>query len=143
MEIKDDITRRKIELTIEILQAALQGKDIEYNSLSDKGWVKVDNIRIICPSTIESYRIANNYRPCGTKHEFIQLMIYHVHNLTIKETNSQYLYSITNVYDTYVMLNRQDGSGDIPATFKELFDNFTFNNDKDYIIGIKINDEEE
>ena len=31
MEIKDDIVRRKIELTIEILQAALQGKDIEYN----------------------------------------------------------------------------------------------------------------
>lgn len=26
---------------------------------------------------------------------------------------------------------------------KELFDNFTFNNDKDYIIGIKINNEEE
>ena len=143
MEIKDDITRRKIELTIEILQAALQGKDIEYNSLSDKGWIKVDNIRIICPSIIESYRIANTYRPCDTKHEFIQLIVYHVHNLTIKETNSQYLYSITNVDETYVTLNRQDGSGDISVTFKELFDNFTFNNDKDYIIGIKINDEEE
>lgn len=143
MEIKDDITRKKIELTIEILQAALQGKDIEYNSLSDKGWIKVDNIRIICPSIIESYRIANNYRPCATKHEFIQLMVYHVHNLTIKETNTQYLYSIINVYETYAMLNRQDGSGDVPVTFKELFDNFTFNNDKDYIIGIKINDEEE
>lgn len=143
MEIKDDITRRKIELTIEILQATLQGKDIEYNSLSDKGWIKVDNIRIICPSIIESYRIANNYRPCDTKHEFIQLMIYHVHNLTIKETNTQYLYSITHVHETYVTLNRQDGSGDIAVTFKELFDNFTFNNDKDYIIGIKINDEEE
>lgn len=142
MEIKDDITRRKIELTIEILQAALQGKDIEYNS-TDNGWNKTENLLAICPAIIECCRIANNYRPCGTKHEFIQLMIYHVHNLTIKETNSQYLYSITNVYDTYVMLNRQDGSGDIPATFKELFDNFTFNNDKDYIIGIKINDEEE
>ena len=143
MEIKDDITRRKIELTIEILQAALQGKDIEINSYSDKGWVKVNNIRIICPSVIELYRIANDYRPCATKHEFIQLMVYHVHNLTIKETNTQYLYSITNIYETYVMLNRQDGSGSVPATFKELFDNFTFNNDKDYIIGIKINDEEE
>lgn len=143
MEIKDDITRKKIELTIEILQAALQGKDIEYNSLSDKGWIKVDNIRIICPSIIESYRIANNYRPCGTKHEFIQLMVYHVHNLTIKETNTQYLYSIINVNETYVILNRQDGSGDVPVTFKELFDNFIFNNDKDYIIGIKINNEEE
>lgn len=143
MEIKDDITRRKIELTIEILQAALQGKDIEFNSRSDKGWVKIDNIRVICPSIIESYRIANNYRPCDTKHEFIQLMEYHVHNLTIKETNTQYLYSIINVCETYVMLNRQDGSGSVPVTFKELFDNFTFNNDKDYIIGIKINDEEE
>ena len=143
MKIKDDITRRKIELTIEILQAALQGKDIEYNSLSDKGWVKLDNIRIICPDIIESYRIANNYRPCGTKHEFIQLMVYHVHNLTIKETNTQYLYSITHVYETYVTLNRQDGSGDIAVTFKELFDDFIFNNDKDYIIGIKIDDEEE
>ena len=143
MEIKDDITRRKIELTIEILQAALQGKDIEYNSLSDKGWIKLDNIGIICPDIIESYRIANNYRPCGTRHEFIQLMVYHTHNLTIKETNTQYLYSIINVDETYVMLNRQDGTGSVPVTFKELFDNFTFNNDKDYIIGIKINDEEE
>ena len=143
MEIKDDITRRKIELTIEVLQAALQGKDIEINSYSDKGWVKLDNIGIICPDIIESYRIANNYRPCATKHEFIQLMEYHIHNLTIKETNSQYLYSITHVHETYVTLNRQDGSGDIVVTFKELFDNFTFNNDKDYTIGIKINDKEE
>ena len=70
-------------------------------------------------------------------------MEYHVHNLTIKETNTQYLYSIINVHETYVMLNRQDGSGSVPITFKELFDNFTFNNDKDYIIGIKINDKEE
>ena len=43
MEIKDDITRRKIELTIEILQAALQGKDIEYNS-TDNGWNKTENL---------------------------------------------------------------------------------------------------
>ena len=142
MEIKDDITRRKIELTIEILQAALQSKDIEFNSNSDKGWVKLDNIGIICPDVIELYRIANSYRPCATKHEFIQLMVYHVHNLTIKETNTQYLYSITHVYETYVTLNRQDGSGDIEVTFKELFDNFTFNNYKDYIIGIKIDEEE-
>ena len=143
MEIKDDITRRKIELTIEILQAALQGKDIEFNSRSDKGWVKIDNIRVICPSIIESYRIANNYRPCDTKHEFIQLMEYHVHNLTIKETNTQYLYSIINVCETYVMLNRQDGTGSVPVTFKKLFDNFTIKNEKEYIIGIKINNNEE
>ena len=142
MEIKDDITRRKIELTIEILQAALQGKDIEHNSIK-YGWSKIYDIVNICPSIIGEYRIANNYRPCATKQEFIQLMVYHVNNLTIKETNTQYLYSITHVYETYVMLNRQDGSGDVPATFKELFDNFIFNNDKDYIIGIKIDDEEE
>ncbi len=143
MEIKDDITRRKIELTIEILQAALQGKDIEINSYSDKGWIKLDNIGIIYPDIIESYRIANNYRPCGTKHEFIQLMVYHVNNLTIKETNTQYLYSIINIYETSVVLNRVYGTEMQSFTFKELFDNFTFNNDTDYIIGIKINDEEE
>ena len=143
MEIKDDITRRKIELTIEILQAALQGKDIEINSYSDKGWIKLDNIGIICPDIIESYRIANNYRPCGTKHEFIQLMVYHVHNLTIKETNTQYPYSIIGIYETYVVLNKVYGAEIKSFTFKELFDDFTFNNDKDYIIGIKINDEEE
>ena len=142
MEIKDNITRRKIELTIEILQAALQGKDIEYNS-TDNGWNKTENLLAICPAIIDCYRIANNYRPCATKNEFIQLMVYHVHNLTIKETNTQYLYSITHVYETYVTLNRQDGSGDIAVTFKELFDDFIFNNDKDYIIGIKINEEDE
>lgn len=124
------------------MQAALQGKDIEYNS-TDNGWNKTENLLAICPSIIEYCRVANNYRPCATKHEFIQLMVYHVHNLTIKETNSQYLYSITNVDETYVTLNRQDGSRDISVTFKELFDNFIFNNDKDYIIGIKINDEKE
>ena len=142
MEIKNDITRRKIELTIEILQAALQGKDIEYNS-TDNGWNKTENLLAICPAIIDCCRIANNYRPCATKHEFIQLMVCHANNLTIKETNTQYLYSITHVYETYVMLNRQDGSGDVPATFKELFDNFIFNDDKDYTIGIKINEEDE
>lgn len=143
MEIKDDITRRKIELTIEILQAALQGKDIEYNSLSDKGWIKVDNIRIICPSIIESYRIANNYRPCDTKHEFIQLIEQHSDNLIIRNSSNKYTYSIIGIYETYVVLNKVYGVEIKPFTFKELFDNFTFNNDKDYIIGIKINDEEE
>lgn len=142
MEIKDNIVRKKIESTIEILQAALQGKDIEYNSIT-YGWSKIYDIVNICPSIIGEYRIANDYRPCSTKDEFIQLMVSHVHNLTIKETNTQYLYSITHVYETYVMLNRQDGSGDMAVTFKELFNDFIFNNDKDYIIGIKINDEEE
>ena len=143
MEIKDDITRRKIELTIEILQAALQGKDIEYNSYSDKGWVKVDNIRIICPSTIESYRIANNYRPCATKHEFIQLIEQHSDNLIIRNSSTNYTYSIISIYDNHVVLQRLYEIGSRPITFKELFDNFTFDNDKDYIIGIKINDKEE
>ena len=142
MEIKDDITRRKIELTIEILQAALQGKDIEYNSLSDKGWIKVDNIRIICPSIIESYRIANTYRPCDTKHEFIQLIEQHSDNLIIRNSSTKYTYSIIGIYDTYVVLNKVYGAEIKSFTFKELFDNFTFNNDEDSIIGIKINDEE-
>lgn len=143
MEIKDDITRRKIELTIEILQAALQGKDIEYNSLSDKGWIKVDNIRIICPSIIESYRIANTYRPCNTKHEFIQLIEQHSNNLIIRNSNTKYTYSIIRIYETYVVLNKLYGTEIKTFTFKELFDNFTFNDDEDYTIGIKINDEEE
>ena len=62
MEIKDDITRRKIELTIEVLRAALQGKDIEINSYSDKGQIKLDNIGIICPDIIGSAIIAFNYK---------------------------------------------------------------------------------
>ena len=143
MEIKDDITRRKIELTIEILQAALQGKDIEINSYSDKGWIKLDKIGIICPDVIESYRIANNYRPCTTKHEFIQLIEQHSDNLIIRNSSTKYTYSIIGIYETYVVLNKVYGVEIKPFTFKELFDNFIFNNDKDYIIGIKINDEEE
>ena len=143
MEIKDDITRRKIELTIEVLQAALQGKDIEINSYSDKGWVKLDNIRIICPDIIESYRIANNYRPCATKQEFIQLIEQHSDNLIIRNSSTKYTYSIIGIYETYVVLNKVYGAEIKSFTFKELFDDFTFNNDKDYIIGIKINDEEE
>lgn len=142
MEIKDDITRKKIELTIEILQAALQGKDIEYNS-TDNGWNKTENLLAICPAIIEYCRIANNYRPCTTKNEFIQLMTCHSDNLTIKETKTQYLYSIIKIYETSVILNRVYGTKMQSFTFKELFDNFTFNNDKDYIIGIKINKEEE
>lgn len=142
MEIKDDITKRKIELTIEILQAALQGKDIEYNS-TDNGWNKTENLLAICPAIIEHCRVANNYRPCTTKNEFIQLMACHADNLTIKETKTQYLYSIINIYETSVVLNRVYGTEMQSFTFKELFDNFTFNNDKYYIIGIKINDEEE
>ena len=141
MEIKDDITRRKIELTIEVLQAALQGKDIEYNS-TDNGWNKTENLLAICPAIIDCCRIANNYRPCATKHEFIQLMVCHANNLTIKETNTQYLYSIINIYETNVALNRVYGTEIKTFTFKELFDNFTFNDDKYYTIGIKINEED-
>lgn len=141
MEIKDDITRRKIELTIEILQAALQGKDIEYNS-TDNGWNKTKNLLAICPAIIESYRIANNYRPCTTKREFIQLIEQHSDNLIIKNSNTEYSYLIMGIYETYVVLRKMYISEVKPFTFKELFDNFIFNNDKDYIIGIKINDEE-
>ena len=141
MEIKDDIIRRKIESTIEVLQAALQGKDIEYNS-TDNGWNKTENLLAICPAIIDCCRIANNYRPCNTKQEFIQLMVCHANNLTIKETNTQYLYSIINIYKTNVALNRVYGTEIKTFTFKELFDNFTFNDDKDYTIGIKIEKEE-
>ena len=141
MEIKDDITRRKIELTIEILQAALQGKDIEYNN-TNNGWSK-SNILSICPETIEYYRIVDNYRPRRSKYEFTQLMVCHANNLTVKETSTQYLYSIINIYETHVALNKVYGTEIKTFTFKELFDNFTFNNDKDYTIGIKINNEEE
>ena len=142
MEIKDDITRRKIELTIEILQAALQGKDIEINSYSDKGWVKLDNIGIICPAIIEYCRIANNYRPCAAKNEFIQLIEQHSDNLIIRNSSTKYTYSIIGIYETYVVLNKVYGAEIKSFTFKELFDDFTFNNDKDYIIGIKIDEEE-
>lgn len=142
MEIKDDITRRKIELTIEILQAALQGKDIEYNS-TNNGWNKTENLLAICPAIIEYCRIANNYKPCSTKHEFIQLIEQHSDNLIIRNSNNKYTYSIIGIYETYVVLNRVYGTEMQSFTFKELFDNFTFNSDKDNIIGIKINDEEE
>lgn len=142
MEIKDDITRRKIELTIEILQAALQGKDIEYNS-TDNGWNKTENLLAICPAIIECCRIANNYRPCATKREFIQLIEQHSDNLIIRNSSTKYTYSIISIYDNHVVLQRLYEIVSRPVTFKELFDNFTFNNDKDSIIGIKINDEEE
>ena len=136
MEIKDDIIRNKIELTIEILQAALQGKDIEYNSI-DNGWNKTENLLAICPAIIENCRIANNYRPCNSKHEFIQLIEQHSDNLIIRNSNTNYTYSIISIYDNHVVLQRLYEIGSRPVTFKELFDNFTFDNDKDYIIGIK------
>ena len=142
MEIKDNITRRKIELTIEILQAALQGKDIEYNS-TNNGWNKTENLLAICPAIIECCRIANNYRPCATKNEFIQLIEQHSDNLIIRNPSNKYTYSIIGIYETNVALNRVYGTEINTFTFKELFDNFTFNNDKDYIIGIKINEEDE
>ena len=142
MEIKDDIIRRKIELTIEILQAALQGKDIEYNS-TDNGWNKTENLLAICPAIIEYCRVANNYRPCATKQEFIQLIEQHSDNLIIKNSDTEYSYVIIGIYETYVVLRKMYISEIKHFTFKELFDNFMFNNDKDYIIGIKINDEKE
>ena len=142
MEIKDDITRRKIELTIEILRAALQGKDIESNSINN-GWNKTNNLLAICPAIIECCRIANNYRPCATKNEFIQLIEQHSDNLIIRNPSNKYTYSIIGIYETYVVLNKVYGAEIKSFTFKELFDDFIFNNDKDYIIGIKINDEEE
>lgn len=141
MEIKDDITRRKIELTIEILQAALQGKDIEYNS-TNTGWTKI-NVLNVWANGIENYRIANNYRPCGTKHEFIQLIEQHNENLIIRNCKTKHIYTIIGIYDSYAVLHRLYAPESIPVTFKELFDDFVFNIGKDYIIGIKINDGEE
>lgn len=142
MEIKDDITRRKIELTIEILQAALKGKDIEYNS-TDNGWNKTENLLAICPAIIECCRIANNYRPCNTKHEFVQLIEQHNENLIIRNCKTKHIYAIIGIYDSYAVLHRLYAPESIPVTFKELFDDFVFNIGKDDIIGIKINNEEE
>lgn len=142
MEIKDDITRKKIELTIEILQAALQGKDIEHNSVYI-GWNKIDNVLYIYPAIIENYRIANNYRPCSTKHEFVQLIEQHNENLIIRNCKTKHIYTIIGIYDSYAVLHRLYEPETIPVTFKELFDDFVFNIGKDNIIGIKINDKEE
>ena len=136
MEIKDDITRKKIELTIEVLQAALQGKDIEHNS-TDNDWNKTENLLVICPAIIECYRIAKDYKPCSTKNEFIQLISLHSDNLTIRNYKTKYTYSIISIYDSYVVLHRLYATESIAVTFKELFDNFIFNIGKDNIIGIK------
>lgn len=142
MEIKDNIIRRKIELTIEILQAALQGKDIEFNS-TDNGWNKTENLLAICPAIIEHCRIAINYRPCTNKHEFIQLIEQHSDNLNIRNSSTEHSHVIIGIYETHVVLKEMYGSEIKSFTFKELFDNFRFTNKTDYIIGIKINDEEE
>ena len=133
MEIKDDITRRKIELTIEILQAALQGKDIEYNS-TNNGWNKTENLLAICPAIIEYCRIANNYRPC-TEDEFIQLLLKDTENMRlIHKTTGKvyYIHAIRN--NTVQLVNNNDN---VIATYYELFKDYEFCNRIDTIIGVE------
>ena len=137
---------KKIEAAkklIELMQAYVNGKDIE--KLINGNYITItesDSIELICMYNIFKYRIKPKYRPC-TKDEFIQLIEQHSDNLIIRNSSTKYTYSIIGIYDTYVVLNKVYGAEIKSFTFKELFDNFIFNNDKDYIIGIKINDEEE
>lgn len=132
MEIKDDITRRKIELTIEILQAALQGKDIEYNS-TNNGWTKI-NVLNVWANGIENYRIANDYRPC-TKKEFVNLLLEDVEHMTLISTTTGKLYYINSIKDDIVMLVHNEEISSF--NYNELFENYVFYNRSNPIIGVE------
>lgn len=133
MEIKDNIVRKKIESTIEILQAVLQGKDIEHNSIK-YGWSKIYDIVNICPSIIGEYRIANDYRPC-TKKEFVNLLLEDVEHMTLISTTTGKLYYINSIKDDIVMLVHNEEISSF--NYNELFENYVFYNRSNPIIGVE------
>ena len=132
---KDNKKIEAAKKVIELMQAYIDGKDIE--QLYDGNYITVTNltaVELICPYNVYKFRIKPKYRPC-TKDEFVNLMLKDVEHMALISTTTGKLYYINSIKDDIVMLVHNEEISSF--NYNELFEQYVFYNRIDPIIGVE------
>lgn len=132
---KDNKKIKAAKKLIELMQAYVNGKDIE--KLINGNYITItesDSIELICMYNISKYRIKPKYRPC-TKDEFIQLLLKDTENLSLIHKTTGRVYHIHSIMSNVIQLIN---NGLFTAiTYNELFKDYEFYNRIDTVIGVE------
>ena len=132
---KDNKKIKAAKKLIELMQAYVNGKDIE--KLINGNYITItesDSIELICMYNISKYRIKTKYRPC-TKDEFVNLILKDVEHMVLISTTTGKLYHINSIKDDIVMLVHNEEISSF--NYNELFENYVFYNRFNPIIGVE------
>ena len=132
---KDNKKIEAAKKVIELMQAYIDGKDIEkfingkYITITES-----DLIELIYPYNAYKFRVKPKYRPC-TKDEFINLILKDVEHMALISTKTGKLYYINSITDNIVMLVHNEEISSF--NYNELFENYVFYNRFNPIIGVE------
>lgn len=132
---KDNKKIKAAKKLIELMQAYVNGEDIEKN-INDKHITitESDSIEFICIYNISKYRIKPKYRLC-TKDEFIQLLLEDTENMRLMHKTTGKLYYIHAIRNNTVQL--ANNNENTIVTYYELFEQYEFYNRINTIIGVE------
>ena len=132
---KDNKKIKTAKKLIELMQAYVNGKDIE--KLINDNYITITestSIELICMYNISKYRVKPKYRPC-TKDEFIQLLLEDTENLSLIHKTTGRLYHIHSIMSNVIQLIN---NGLFTAiTYNELFKDYEFYNRTNTAIGVE------
>ena len=132
---KDNKKIKAAKKLIELMQAYVDGKDIE--KLINGNYIAItesDSIELICIYNVSKYRIKPKYRPC-TKDEFVNLILKDVEHMALISTTTGKLYYISSIKDDIVMLVHNEEISSF--NYNELFENYVFYNRTNTTIGVE------
>ena len=132
---KDNKKIKAAKKLIELMQAYIDGKDIE--KLINGNYITItesDSIELICMYNISKYRVKPKYRPC-TKDEFIQLLLEDTENMELVNKTTGKIYYINAIRDNIIQLVNNNDNPII--TYNELFNDYEFYNRTNTTIGVK------
>ena len=132
---KDNKKIKAAKKLIELMQAYVNGKDIE--KLINGNYITItesDSIELICMYNISKYRSKPKYRPC-TKDEFIQLLLEDTENMELVNKTTGKIYYINAIRDNIIQLVNNNDNPII--TYTELFKDYEFYNRANTAIGVE------
>lgn len=133
---KDNKKIKAAKKLIELMQAYVNGKDIE--KLINGNYITItesDSIELICMYNISKYRVKPKYKSCSNKDEFIQLLLEDTENLSLIHKTTGRVYHIHSIMSNVIQLIN---NGLFTAiTYNELFKDYEFYNRVDTVIGVE------
>ena len=133
---KDNKKIKAAKKLIELMQAYVNGEDIEKN-INDKYMTitESDSIELICIYNVSKYRIKPKYRSCSNKDEFIQLLLEDTENMELVNKTTGKIYYINAIRDNIIQLVNNNDTPII--TYNELFKDYEFYNRANTAIGVE------
>lgn len=133
---KDNKKIKAAKKLIELMQAYVNGKDIE--KLINGNYITItesDSIELICMYNISKYRIKPKYKSCSNKDEFIQLLSEDTENMRLVHKTRGQVYYIHAIRDNTIQL--ANNNENTIVTYYELFEQYEFYNRINPIIGVE------